>query len=130
MIALDYSEYICEILVVRGREFQRLPLRDINIFSLQPHTFHKSSHNHRKGSVTQLMTFADVSQNRLCPLPILYIVSRYSQQLFVTCHIHIIKRSPMFPSMFLSSYTMGNYDVSPNCICSSPFELQSSTLPY
>ena len=26
-------------------------------------TFHKSSHDHLKGSVTQLVTFADVSQN-------------------------------------------------------------------
>ena len=34
-----------------------------------------------KGSVTQLVTFADVSQNSLCPLPIHYIVIRYPQQM-------------------------------------------------
>ena len=33
-----------------------------------------NSHNHLKGSVTQLGTFADISQKGLCPLPIHYIV--------------------------------------------------------
>ena len=31
--------------------------------------------------VTALVTFADVSQNRLCPLPIHYIVIRYPQRM-------------------------------------------------
>ena len=58
------------------------PLRgDIKTPSLSPLTFHKSSHNYLKGSVTQLVTFADVSQNLICPLPIHYIVIRYPQQM-------------------------------------------------
>ena len=58
-------------------------------------------HNHLKGSVTQLVTFANVSQNRLCPLPVHYIVIRYPNRwykwLFVTFRIHITNRLPMFP---------------------------------
>ena len=37
--------------------------------------------NHLKGLVSQLMTFADVSQNSLGPLPIDYIVIRYPPQI-------------------------------------------------
>ena len=37
--------------------------------------------NHLKGSVTQSVIFADVSQTSLGPLPIHYIVIRYSQQM-------------------------------------------------
>ena len=34
-----------------------------------------------QGISTQLVTFAGISQNRLCPLPIHYIVIRYPQQM-------------------------------------------------
>ena len=49
-------------------------------------TFHKSPQNHLKGSVIQLVTFADISEN-LHP-----------------CRIHFTHRSPMFSSVFFSSY--------------------------
>ena len=82
-----------------------------------PQTFHKSSHNHPKGSVTQLVIFADVSQNRLCPLPIHYIVIRYPQQMVQmafydlshTYHKHVTNVSP---ACFCHP-TVGNFDVSP-----------------
>ena len=54
---------------------------DIKIPSLQPQTFHKNSHNHQKGSATQLTTFADISQNWLGLLPLDYIVIRYPKQM-------------------------------------------------
>ena len=54
------------------------------------------------------MIFADVSQNWLSPVPIHYIVIQYPNRWykwpFVTCHIHLTNRSPMFLSMFLSSH--------------------------
>ena len=43
--------------------------------------FHKSSQNHLEGSVTRLMTFADVSQKGLGPLPIYYIVIQQMVQM-------------------------------------------------
>ena len=87
---------------------------DIKILSLQSQTFHKSSHNHLKGSVTQLVTFADVSQNGLC---IHYIVIRYPKQivqmafcdLSYTYHKQVTSVSP---ACFCHP-TVGNFDVSP-----------------
>ena len=79
-------------------------------------TFHKMLQNHPKGSVTQLVTFADFSQNRLCPLPILYIVIRYTQQiaqmafsdLSHTYHRQVTNVSPAY----FCHPNMGNFDVS------------------
>ena len=47
---------------------------DVKIPSFLPQTFHKCSQNHLKGSVTQLVTSTDFSQNVHGPLPIHYIV--------------------------------------------------------
>ena len=55
--------------------------RDVKIPSLLPQTFHKMLWIHLRESVTQSMIFADVSKNRLCPLPIHYIVIQYPQQM-------------------------------------------------
>ena len=53
-----------------------------------------------EGIIYPVGDFADVSQNKLGPLPIHYIVIRYPQQMvqmaFVTCRIHFTNRLPMF----------------------------------
>ena len=90
---------------------------DIKILSLSPQTFHKSSPNHLNGSVTELMTFADVSQNRLCPLPIHYIVIRYPQRMvqMALCdlsHAYHKQVTNVSPACFCHP-TVGNFDVSP-----------------
>ena len=59
-----------------------------------------------KGSVTQLMTFADVSQYQLS-----VISNNPNKWLFVTYRIHITNRLPMFPSLFCHP-TIENVDVS------------------
>ena len=67
-------------------------------------------------SVTQLVTFADITQNRLCTLPIHYIVIRYPQQMVQMglCDLsHTYQVTNVFPACFCHP-TLGNFDVSPN----------------
>ena len=68
-------------------------------------------------SVTQLVTFADVSQNGLCHLPIHYIVIRYPQQMVQVAfcdlsHTYHKQVTNVSPACFCHP-TVWNVDVSP-----------------
>ena len=68
----------------------------------------------------QLVTFADVSQNGLCPLPIHYIVIRYPQQIvqMTFCNLsHTFhKQVTNVSGACFCHPTVGNIDVTPNQI--------------
>ena len=76
------------------------------------------SQNHLRGSVTQSVIFANVSQNWLCTVPIHYIVIRYPQKMvqMAFCDLQLAKyitnRLQCFPACFCHP-TVGNSDISP-----------------
>ena len=70
--------------------------------------------------ITQMVTFADVPQNGLCPLPIHYIEIRYPKQMgqMAFCdlsHTYHKQVTNISPACFCHP-TVGNFDVSPNIL--------------
>ena len=55
---------------------------DVKISSLEPQTFYKMLQNYLRGSVTQTVIFADLSQNWLGPLPIQIVIYQIVQMAF------------------------------------------------
>ena len=86
---------------------------DINILLIYLQTFHKSSQDHLKKSVTQFFTFADASQNWLDLLPINYIVVQYPQQMvqMAFCDLlHTFHKQITYVSQYCFCHpTVGNF---------------------